>query len=231
MVTAGESFPKISLAGDRAILVTFGPEYSAQTSRAVLAFDAALADAPDGVIETSPTIRSALVVFDPLALAPEVLTGWCRSLLLPEHHRIYGYGDFGLIRSRTLHSSAASGPSSTHCPRSRRVLPFRLRECRRRCGHRPAGPRRPAAGHVPAAFAPSIPGRRRPSPDASSARAPGAGPRRSSCLQYPLPVTPGLLPGRHCPWCRASCPRPSSGRPEGMLPGIVAGNMREIGRG
>ncbi len=69
------------MAGDQAILVTFGAQYSARTSRAVLAFDAALADAPKGVIETAPTIRSVLVAFDPLVLAPDALVRWCQSLL------------------------------------------------------------------------------------------------------------------------------------------------------
>ena len=75
-----KEFPVIHRAGDRAILVEFGRSFSLETSQAVLAFDAALRDAPEGVVETVPTVRSVLVVFDPLRLRPEALLDWCRSI-------------------------------------------------------------------------------------------------------------------------------------------------------
>lgn len=76
-----EGYPAIHHAGDRALLVEFGDRYASEVSGAVLAFDEAMSSAPEGVIETAPTVRSVLIVFDPLRLNSEYLLDWCRSLL------------------------------------------------------------------------------------------------------------------------------------------------------
>lgn len=76
-----DGYPAIHQAGDRALLVEFGDRYASEVSRAVLAFDKAMNSAPDGVVETAPTVRSVLIVFDPLRLNSECLLAWCRSLL------------------------------------------------------------------------------------------------------------------------------------------------------
>ena len=74
-------YPAIHQAGDRALLVEFGDRYASEVSRAVLAFDEAMNSAPEGVVETAPTVRSVLIVFDPLRLNSKCLLDWCRSLL------------------------------------------------------------------------------------------------------------------------------------------------------
>jgi KipI family sensor histidine kinase inhibitor len=76
------SFPCLHRAGDRAWLVDFGERTDDAVNNAVIAFDAHLRTAaPSGVIETAPTIRSVLVRFDPLALAPDRLAGWLNEAL------------------------------------------------------------------------------------------------------------------------------------------------------
>jgi KipI family sensor histidine kinase inhibitor len=55
--------------GDTALTVEFGSVIDAHLNARVLALDTALAEeAPRGVLETVPTYRSLLVVFDPLAV-------------------------------------------------------------------------------------------------------------------------------------------------------------------
>ena len=76
-----DGYPAIHQAGDRALLVEFGDRCASEVSRAVLAFDEAMKSAPEGVVETAPTVRSVLIVFDPLRLNSEHLLEWCRSLL------------------------------------------------------------------------------------------------------------------------------------------------------
>ena len=76
-----DGYPAIHQAGDRALLVEFGDRYASEVSRAVLAFDEAMNSAPEGVVETAPTVRSVLIVFDPMRLNSERLLEWCRSLL------------------------------------------------------------------------------------------------------------------------------------------------------
>ena len=76
-----DGYPTIHRAGDRALLVEFGDHYAGEVSRAVLAFDEAMGSAPEGVVETAPTVRSVLIVFDPLRLDSGYLVDWCRSLL------------------------------------------------------------------------------------------------------------------------------------------------------
>ena len=76
-----DGYPAIHQAGDKALLVEFGDRYASEISRAVLAFDEAMGSAPEGVLETAPTVRSVLIVFDPLRLSPECLLDWCSSLL------------------------------------------------------------------------------------------------------------------------------------------------------
>ncbi len=101
----------------------------------------------------------------------------------------------------------------------------------------PGGPRRPERGNVgdvhipPAAAAPSIPCRRRPTPGAPCAHAPRAGPRGSSCLWNPLPVTSGCLPEPTLPMPPKPRPRPPTDRPEDVLPVVVAGSMQNDNRG
>lgn len=66
--------PKLHLAGDTAWLVDFGERTDDAVNNAVIAFDAHVRAAGlAGIVETAPTIRSVLVRFDPLVLAPERL--------------------------------------------------------------------------------------------------------------------------------------------------------------
>ncbi len=81
MTASGTEFPRINPAGDQAILVEFGSEVSSRVSQAALAFDSAIRDAPNGVVETAPTLKSVLICFDPLALQPNELELWCRRRL------------------------------------------------------------------------------------------------------------------------------------------------------
>jgi KipI family sensor histidine kinase inhibitor len=78
----GHGPPVLHVAGESGMLVEFGAIYAPGINRAVMAFDAALrADPTPGVIETVPTIRSVLVRYDPLALAPAALEARLREML------------------------------------------------------------------------------------------------------------------------------------------------------
>ena len=74
-------YPRIFAAGDEALLIEFGSSYSREVSRAVMAFDNLLNNAPFGVIETAPTIRSVLVQFDSSLIQPKKLEDWCAKKL------------------------------------------------------------------------------------------------------------------------------------------------------
>src|SRR3989304_6072781 len=58
-------WPRLAPLGDRGLLVEFPPEVSPEINALVRGADAALAALP-GVVETVPTFRSVLVVYDPL---------------------------------------------------------------------------------------------------------------------------------------------------------------------
>lgn len=74
--------PVLRAAGDSALLVEFGDRLEPAINNAAIAFDARLRAAGiDGVTETAPTIRSVLVRFDPLEIAPERLRGRIGELL------------------------------------------------------------------------------------------------------------------------------------------------------
>lgn len=74
--------PVLRAAGDSALLVEFGDRLDPGINDAVIAFDARLrAAAIEGVSETAPTIRSVLVRFDPLTLAPDRLHALLGALL------------------------------------------------------------------------------------------------------------------------------------------------------
>ena len=132
------SRPVIHRAGDSALLVEFSQVYSQSASRAVLAFDAALKSAPKGVIETAPTVRSVVIVFDPIRLPPELLIGWCNSLIdsqdwwqagtVANARRwevpvVYG-GEFGphLDEAAELAGSCPDELVSLHCSKDQTVL-------------------------------------------------------------------------------------------------------------
>ena len=80
-MSGSDRYPCIRAAGDQAVLVEFGASYSSEVSRAVTAFDRRLRDAPEGVLETAPTIRSVLIHFDSRAIGPERLERWCKEQL------------------------------------------------------------------------------------------------------------------------------------------------------
>jgi KipI family sensor histidine kinase inhibitor len=103
------SYPRFMPAGDMGLVVELGGDVSLETNARVRALDRLVAEAAiPGVIETLPTNRSVLVVFEPLVVstrnleralralasripdAPEEPAG--RSWLIPT---IYG-GDFGI---------------------------------------------------------------------------------------------------------------------------------------
>jgi KipI family sensor histidine kinase inhibitor len=59
------TWPRLAPLGDRGLLVEFAPEVSPEVNAIVRGADAALERLP-GVVETVPTFRSVLVVYDPL---------------------------------------------------------------------------------------------------------------------------------------------------------------------
>jgi KipI family sensor histidine kinase inhibitor len=68
------TYPRLLTAGDAALVVEFGDTVEPELNDAVQRLDAAIRGARiAGVIETTPTYRSVLVSFDPLAVASEVL--------------------------------------------------------------------------------------------------------------------------------------------------------------
>jgi inhibitor of KinA len=74
--------PVLRAAGDSALLIAFGDRLDPAINNAAIAFDARLRAADiTGVSETAPTIRSVLVRFDPLEIAPERLRGAVAELL------------------------------------------------------------------------------------------------------------------------------------------------------
>ena len=66
------SWPRLAPLGDRGLLVEFTPEVSPEINALVRGADAALAALP-GVLETVPTFRSVLMVYDPLRIRFEEL--------------------------------------------------------------------------------------------------------------------------------------------------------------
>jgi len=75
-------YPCVRTLGLTGLLVTFAEKMSEPANRAALSFRAAVvaADWPE-VVETSTSLTSAFVRFDPLAGDPEALTGRLHSLL------------------------------------------------------------------------------------------------------------------------------------------------------
>lgn len=67
-------YPRLLAAGDAALVVEFGDTVDPDLNDAVQRLDAAIRNAGlAGVVETTPTYRSVLVSFDPLAVAREAL--------------------------------------------------------------------------------------------------------------------------------------------------------------
>jgi KipI family sensor histidine kinase inhibitor len=63
---APRRFPRIAACGDSALVIELSDEIDEETNRRVVALADSLAtDAIDGIIETVPTYRSLLVVYDP----------------------------------------------------------------------------------------------------------------------------------------------------------------------
>ena len=76
------AFPTIRTAGFDGFLVTFGDSLSDATNRATLAFRAAVERArPEGVIETSTSLVSAYLRFDPLSVSHADLRAEIEALL------------------------------------------------------------------------------------------------------------------------------------------------------
>ncbi|GAB5470413.1 MAG: 5-oxoprolinase subunit PxpB [Rhodospirillales bacterium] len=79
---SGTDWPRFRAAGDSGLIVEFGDSLDRQVNNAVLAFDRRLRAAEiAGVGETAPTLRSVLLRFDPLALAPDRLRARLREIL------------------------------------------------------------------------------------------------------------------------------------------------------
>lgn len=94
--------PRLERAGDSAWLVNFGERTDDAANNAAIAFDAWVrAEAIAGVIETAPTIRSVLVRFDPLELAPAAL-----------EHRLKA----GLAARDWLEAAPPAGRTRWHVP-------------------------------------------------------------------------------------------------------------------
>ena len=75
-------FPRIDPVGLDGLLVRFGEVLDEPANRAALAFKAALeGDSPDGVEECATSLVSCFLRFDPLAVAPEVLSQRLSALL------------------------------------------------------------------------------------------------------------------------------------------------------
>jgi KipI family sensor histidine kinase inhibitor len=68
------TWPRLAPLGDRGLLVEFAPEVSPEINALVRGADAVLERLP-GVTETVPTFRSVLVVYDPLRIRCDDLTG------------------------------------------------------------------------------------------------------------------------------------------------------------
>ncbi len=79
--TADPAWPRYRTAGEGAVSVEFEPAISPEINARVRALLAALdADPPPGLIDLVPAYRTLLVVYDPLALAPDELLARLRSL-------------------------------------------------------------------------------------------------------------------------------------------------------
>ena len=97
--TAKTGWPLLRPVGIGGVLVSFGDYLSEPANRAALAFRAALdRDSPDGVEESSTSLVSCFVRFDPLAVSPEQMQARLNTLLrahdwyaadLPEGRRLW----------------------------------------------------------------------------------------------------------------------------------------------
>lgn len=75
-------YPLLRQAGDSAVLIEFGAVLDLTVNGAAQAFDVRLCDATIcGVLETTPTLRSVLVRYDPLRIDTEDLYGKLQDLL------------------------------------------------------------------------------------------------------------------------------------------------------
>ena len=74
--------PVIHHAGDQAFLVEFGSSYGLAVGRAVMCFDRLVTAAKhEAILETSPTMRSVLIRFDPAILSARKFECWIRDQL------------------------------------------------------------------------------------------------------------------------------------------------------
>lgn len=75
-------YPLIRQAGEAAVLVEFGAELDLATNNAAQAFDARVTEAGcAGILETTPTLRSVLVRYDPLTASAADLQSQLGELL------------------------------------------------------------------------------------------------------------------------------------------------------
>lgn len=98
-VSPPDTYPLIRRAGTDGLLVSFGDKLSEPANRAALAFRAAMqGEGWDGVAETSTSLVSAYLRFDPMQADPAELTGRLTALLdktdwlqapLPEGRRFF----------------------------------------------------------------------------------------------------------------------------------------------
>ena len=76
------TYPKLKFSGDSGLIVEFGDHLDLDINQSSLLFDRALnAERVPGIIETTPTIRSVLIRFDPLVIAHDELITILNSLL------------------------------------------------------------------------------------------------------------------------------------------------------
>ena len=79
---AGHEQPLFRCAGDSGVIVEFGEHLNLWVNNAALAFDRTIhADLLPGIIETTPTIRSVFVRFDPLVIRYVDVVDHLRALL------------------------------------------------------------------------------------------------------------------------------------------------------
>jgi KipI family sensor histidine kinase inhibitor len=112
--------PRFLAAADSAVVVEFAAQAGDEAMTAVLGLDAAIAeDPPVGVVDTTPTLRSLLVEYDPLHVAQGDLVAALRTLAqqhpLPRrparHHEVpvvYG-GDAGPDLDAVAHRLGLAG--------------------------------------------------------------------------------------------------------------------------
>jgi len=113
-----ETHPKIQSVGLNGLLVTFASTFSDAANRAALAYRAMVQDAAvEGIVETTTSLTSTLVLFDPLHANVDEIRDLLQTLLdgtdwsdaaLPEGRRLWRVpAAFGGVRGPQLEEAAA----------------------------------------------------------------------------------------------------------------------------